>query len=411
MLTRKLKQEKIIMRLTVRFFTTLGLVVSLISSEAVPMQRSFLLPGAVQQASQKATANPTRRALLIGINIYQPEQKTTNDLSGTVKKGRSKPQRPLASKGVTGGREAFNLKGPRNDVKEMRAVIEKKYGFTEIKTLEDQQATRDAILKAIDDLIARSSKGDIAFFYYAGHGSRVRNSKNGEAKGYDESIVPADLNLGARDIRDKELARRFLKAINKGVVLTAVFDSCHSGSIVRGGKPEEQSRSLPYDEKDVAEEPGFVDPPEKQGAVVFSAAQDYEETWERYYNGVRRGNFSWAFTEVLNRDTTLKDELAATIFQKVVALMSSKGIREQPVFACTEKRRQSTLFDAEPSSASVPTATVSGIDGNEFVLQGGLALGLGIGSELKKKSTGEAAKPIRLRVTKLFGLSTVGLRP
>ncbi len=189
-----------------------------------------------ERSKEQPQPTPVRRALLIGINTYQPQGHGGSSPTGAVASDRPNPQPAAQPKGRPAARDKFtNLDGPRNDVREMRVLLEQKYGFTEITALVDQDATRDAILQNIESLIDRSARGDVLFIYYSGHGSRVRNSKNGEAKGYDESIVPADSNAGAPDIRDKELARHFLNALDKGVVLTAIFDSCHSGSIARGG--------------------------------------------------------------------------------------------------------------------------------------------------------------------------------
>src|SRR6185295_4967128 len=105
----------------------------------------------------------------------------------------------------------------------------------DVLVLTDADATRDAILKAIDtQLVAPSGQGDVAFFYFAGHGSRVRNTLSAESDKLDESIVPADIAKGIRDIRDKELRRVFNSVLDRGATLVAVFDSCHSGSVSRG---------------------------------------------------------------------------------------------------------------------------------------------------------------------------------
>src|SRR6266536_4993430 len=94
------------------------------------------------------------------------------------------------------------------------------------------RATRGTILAAFHGhLIEPVAAGDISLFFYAGHGPQVTNSKSTELDLKDETIVPADAMRGTRDIRDKELARLFHKAVGKGTFLTAIFDSCHSGSI------------------------------------------------------------------------------------------------------------------------------------------------------------------------------------
>src|SRR5204863_464530 len=101
----------------------------------------------------------------------------------------------------------------------MRQMLELVHGFAphDIVTLTDQAATRAAILRAIEThLIAPAAAGDIVFFFYAGHGSQVRNTRSDEADQLDESIVPADSRRGAPDIRDKELRRLFNRILGRG---------------------------------------------------------------------------------------------------------------------------------------------------------------------------------------------------
>ncbi len=85
--------------------------------------------------------------------------------------------------------------------------------------------------------------------------------------------------------------------------------------------------------------------------------------------------------------------------------MHNQQVKEQPVLSGNEKRRKATLFDATPASAPRPTASVSKKHENEFELTGGLAMGLGVGSELKSQDAPTGQKPVRLRVTELVGLS------
>ena len=69
----------------------------------------------------------------------------------------------------------------------------------------------------------------------------------------DEAIVPVDAAEGAPYIRDKELAPLFDRILDNGVMLTIVFDCCHSGSLSRG-QPENvlpKCRYLPMDTVDI----------------------------------------------------------------------------------------------------------------------------------------------------------------
>ena len=176
-------------------------------------------------------------ALLIGIDTYQPANTTIKPPPGAAT-GRFAP-----------GRHYFtNLAGPTNDVASMREVLtSSKFGFPNddqhIHLLENSAATRAGILAAMNKyLVEQPQKGDIVVLYVAGHGSLRVNTKSnkqtfdlgGKPTPLDNTIVPADAYLGAEDIRDREMARIFNQALDKGVRLTAIFDTCHSGGTRAG---------------------------------------------------------------------------------------------------------------------------------------------------------------------------------
>jgi hypothetical protein len=159
-----------------------------------------------------------RRAVVIGINQYAAPP-------GEVR-GRA-----------TGGRDRWrDLRGAVHDAKAMRAILVARYGFRreDVRLLLDTDATRANILGSVKEhLIARSKPGDVSLFFYAGHGSQLLNPRSRETDRLDETIVPADSNRGAPDIRDKELRGLFNDVLDRGAELVAIFDSCSSGSITR----------------------------------------------------------------------------------------------------------------------------------------------------------------------------------
>ncbi|XP_050370605.1 metacaspase-4 [Argentina anserina] len=127
------------------------------------------------------------------------------------------------------------LKGCINDVNRMYACLVDRYGFSErnIKVLIDTddsytQPTGRNIRKAITDLIRSAESGDVLFVHYSGHGTRLP-AETGDADdtGYDECIVPTDMNL----ITDDDF-REFVDQLKKGCRLTIVSDSCHSGGLI-----------------------------------------------------------------------------------------------------------------------------------------------------------------------------------
>lgn len=64
------------------------------------------------------------------------------------------------------------------------------------------------------------------FFHFSGHGGSVRDLNGDEADGMDETILPIDHDR-AGQIIDDEIHDVMVRPLQKGVRLTAIFDSCH----------------------------------------------------------------------------------------------------------------------------------------------------------------------------------------
>ncbi|HET8773674.1 MAG TPA: caspase family protein [Thermoanaerobaculia bacterium] len=333
------------------------------------------------------TADPQpigrRRALLIGINDY-----TASAL------GRPQGAAP-------DGREWPNLSGAVNDVSILREMLVERYGFEprDVVAITDQKATRAAILNAIDrHLLKPAAEGDVLFFYYAGHGSQVRNSKSEEPDRMDESLVPADSRLGARDIRDKELRRLFNRILDRGARLTAILDACHSGSGVRGpGRSRVRARGVRSDDRDVADDTDAGPRPEDRGALVLAAAQDYDRAWERRdEDGSVHGAFSWAWIRAM-RDSSA-GEPAEETFLRAQARLRAETPFQEPVLAGNADARRNPFLgvhsDRRHPRIVVAIERVRG-DGT-VVLDGGWANGLSVGSELRSSDA-------RLKITAVTG--------
>lgn len=307
----------------------------------------------------------TKRALLIGVDIYQPPN------ADEVQKTRG---------GWT------NLDGCVNDAQAIGEIIKGRFGFDEknISTLFNQDARREKILAAMETLIAQSEKGDIVFIYYAGHGSQVNNSLSAEVSGdkKDESIVPADMF----DIRDKELAGIFNRLLDKGVVLTLIFDSCHSGSIARGSSSPviAKDRHMPANPSD-AKDPSDPQKPEDRGALIFSAAQPEQLAKEALDDqGNPHGAFTVALIKALNSSSV--NEPADILFLRLKAIMQANGNTQEPVLGGNETRRKQGLFgeDLSKNAGKTVVAVLKNSGTDNIELQGGWAIGLNTGCELKK---------------------------
>ncbi|HEY0159891.1 MAG TPA: caspase family protein [Thermoanaerobaculia bacterium] len=326
-----------------------------------------------------------RRALLVGINDYTAS--------------RIAPKAPMQTPAA---RDWPNLNGAVNDVAAMREMLVLLYGFDrrDIVTLTDQAATRAAILRALErQLAAPAAKGDVLLFYYAGHGSQVRNSASGEPDGLDESLVPADSRAGAPDIRDKELRPLFNRILDRGARLTVILDNCHSGSGARGLATGAQPRGVAADLRDVADATGEPRP-EDRGALVLAAAQDFDRAWEtRDEEGQMHGAFSWAWIRAM-RDAA-PDEPAAETFLRAQARLRAETPFQEPVLAGDAGARLrpflGTRIDRRGGQGVVAVERVRA-DGT-VVLQGGWANGLSAGSELR-----EPRSNARVVITAMRGL-------
>jgi len=152
-------------------------------------------------------------ALLVGINEYHP-------------KAGVKP-----------------LKGCVNDVDAMEEFLTEGFEHLEpnVKRLVDKQATRENLIKAFQDHLGNADEGDIALFYYSGHGSYENTSPEFEtydSKNQNETLVCYDSRLtGHFDLADKEIAV-LLSRLNSSAQKVLILDSCHSGSITRGDDDE-----------------------------------------------------------------------------------------------------------------------------------------------------------------------------
>jgi len=322
-----------------------------------------------------------RRALLIGINDY-----TASRL------GRPSSTAPP--------RDWRNLQGAVNDVELLEQLLGLLYGVDQrdIVTLTDQAATRAAILQALETLSTTVSKDDIVFVYFAGHGSRVKNSRSQEADKLDEAIVPADSRLGVEDIRDKQLATYFNRILDRGARLTALLDNCFSGSGARGLGIGMIVRGITTDPRDVRDGVRYGTPPEERGALILSAAEDGDFAREvRDADGKFHGVFTWAWIRALSRASA--DEPAGETFRRAQAYIRVEMPFQSPVIAgLAEVKRAPFLGSRIDRRLDRAVVAISKATGDSTVLEGGWANGLAVGTELKETKTSAL-----LKITMMLG--------
>ncbi|KAI0880308.1 caspase domain-containing protein [Annulohypoxylon maeteangense] len=131
------------------------------------------------------------------------------------------------------------LRGCINDTKNVSQFLMERYGYKRedmIILTDDQQdpiliPNKANILRAMQWLVSNARPNDALFLHYSGHGGQTKDEDGDEEDGYDEVIYPVDYER-AGHIVDDYLHEIVIKPLQAGVRLTAIFDSCHSGSVL-----------------------------------------------------------------------------------------------------------------------------------------------------------------------------------
>ena len=311
------------------------------------------------------------------------------------------------------------LEYPPNDVARLAELLQSpEYGFAVTLLTDDtqQKPTRENILKAIQKvLIDDAQPGDVSVFYFSGHGSSVKNSLSDEADRRDETIVPMDAvrpvtnRSEFKDIRDKEIAEIFDRAVYKGVKLTAIFDSCHSGSIARGDEQAKEVEEADFDIKIAPTEAQKIKP-EDRGALIITAAEDYQQASGGTYqlNG-HEAKYSHLTAELLQTlyEAPADRVSANDLFRRITARMTAAGRTQTPTIAGVTERLDDDIFGEQVKPAVKLRLPVTANAENRLVLAGGVADGLTDGAELHRidPATGKESSPPLNIIVKGTGLS------
>ena len=373
----------------------------------------------------------TQRALLIGINTYQPEgtqaQHPTGCTYGRCELGRFE-----------------NLDGAVNDAQAMADLLTSpKFAFPAnqvvlltnpaprqpragVLVLPAAETTREGILAAMQKyLVDLPLRGDTVVFYDASHGSLRVNSRgnkltllvNGQYLHADSTLVPSDAYQGGYDVRDREMTRIFNAALDKGVHLTVIFDSCHSGGISRGIGPKYRERVLAFDPRDINEASDTLSngeplpgPTQRENnpALVFSAAQQDQTAKEMPLTDKAaepHGAFTAALIETL--EVLPANAPASLVYQRVKAVLEGGNVPNQDpdMDATTARRRQPLFGGSAVDSGKVHAAALMNDEDGNIVLDIGRVSGVGIGSELTAMIPNSKGQTVKLRVTGQDGIA------
>ncbi len=195
-------------------------------------------------------------------------------------------------------------------------------GFSDIRTLVNQQATKAGIVRALQTLGSDCLAGDVVYVHFSGHGQQMTDLNGDETDGYDEAWIPYDAckeycsaDRGERHLTDDELGvllSAIRQRIGKRGKLLVVVDACHSGGITRGMEPcGEEADDVERGARNVFSIPGKAAPrgsagQEEEEWVTISACKSYQTNFELKDKKV--GKLSYALCQLFEQHQALTNE-------------------------------------------------------------------------------------------------------
>ena len=327
---------------------------------------------------------PKIYALLIGIDAYK-SNRLYKDLKGCVRDINLVADYLLKTVKIPSER-IFRLTSPNPEVAQTIAT-------------KDPEPTYANIVAQFEAITKLAQPGEQVYIYYSGHGGRATTiyPELKRADQEDEGIVPSDFGAGGRYLLDVELAMLLKRMTDKGLIVTLIMDSCHSGGVTRGDgairSGEETDKTPPTQESLVAPLEELIAnwktltegvdsdiawiPPIKN-YLLLAACRPNEYAYEYAFDGKERhGALTYWLIQTLATSSTALS--FSKLYDRVCAQIQSKFPQQLPMLIGDGTR---AVFGNEslPHHYSV---TIMSVDSNQkqVILNAGLAQGLSSGTQ------------------------------
>jgi hypothetical protein len=260
--------------------------------------------------------------------------------------------------------------------------------------------TYDNMIAAFRTITEGASAGDQVYIHYSGHGGRTTTSfpELKGADGYDESLVPCDIgDPSSRYLLGPEVSLLLKQMADKGLVVSVVFDCCHSGGASRGQGEAAQRGLGIVDRRDRAPE-SFVGSrdellallrpatatgpvtrsvtmegwlPDPRGYVLLAACRPQEFAFEYPFDGKEsQGALTYWLLDTLRRGGT--GVTYKQLHERILAKVHDQFWSQTPMLMGEMDR---VFFGAERVAAR-NAVTVMSVDGNRMKLDVGQAHGI-----------------------------------
>ena len=323
-------------------------------------------------------------ALLIGIDYYQPNP-YYKSLQGAVR-DIDKVADYLEK----------SLQIPPERITRLTSPLPDTNSLADVRSArKEMPPTYQNIVDAFKQITKTAQENDLVYIHYSGHGGRAKTvypDLKGEGQ-YDEGLVPMDVGDDGYYLRDVEMAT-LLKRLtdkDKGLIVTVIFDSCHSGGATRGdgeirgsrnGEPDTKDR--PKD-SDVATREELVQNwrtltqgdnkegwlPNQRDYVFLGACRPSEYAYESAFDGKdRNGALTYWMIDTLNCNPT--GLTYQSLYDRITGQIQSTFHNQLPMLLGEGDR---LVFGSEIKPVQY-SLTVIAVATGKVTLNGGLAQGL-----------------------------------
>ena len=143
--------------------------------------------------------------------------------------------------------------------------------------------------------MSNNNAGDILFFSFSGHGTNTIDHSGDEKDGKDEMLVPIDMNY----ISDDEIKSIIQTHLKKDVILFALIDCCHSGSML---DLRYQYSNNDSDNTIVSNNGNYNT---IGNVIMISGCMDRQTSADAYINSNFQGAMTWSFLKATKSNTAI----------------------------------------------------------------------------------------------------------
>jgi len=332
---------------------------------------------------------PTIHVLLIGIDYYKPNR-LYKSLKGAVR------DINLV--------EAFlekTLKIQPESIYKLISPSEEDAALLEARSAQDQKPTYENIVNTFNEITKKAAPGEQVYIHYSGHGGRATSIYLFKQELNDEGIVPMDIGdtEEGRYLRDVEMTTLLKRMTDKGLIVTMVLDSCHSGGATRGDaeiRSAGQTDIAQRSSKSLVAEPeeleqnwldltrnraiGAAGLPEAREYVLLAACRPNEYAYEYAVNGgtERNGALTYWMIDTLTSVATSGQPLTYKLLHdRVNAQIQSKFPQQIPMILGESDR---LVFGSDTWSTPFTVGVIKVISDTQITLNAGQAQGLSKGT-------------------------------